>query len=108
MTTSGTLYPNYYLLSPDTRFVLIQQSDGNLVLYDYNNNVLWSDYKAGNPLAHTILQTDGNLVEYTPTGGVVWATYSSGAVHANMQNDGNFVLYNSAWSPVWQTNTGGH
>jgi hypothetical protein len=111
LSAGGKLYPNYYLLSPDTRFVFIQQADGNLVLYDYNNNVLWQDSKAGNAIGFTVLQSsDGNLVEYGPGGTpVVWSPYVSGGAHANMQNDGNLVLYNSSWSTaVWQTNTGGH
>jgi surface antigen len=108
LTGGGTLWPNYYLLSPDTRFVLIQQSDGNLVLYDYSNNPLWKDWKAGNTNAVTLLQTDGNFVEYSAGNSALWYTGTTTAVHANLQNDGNFVLYNSSWSAVWQTNTGGH
>jgi len=110
LNSGGILYPNYYLLSPDTRFVLIQQGDGNLVLYDQRNTVLWQNNKAGQSVAYTTLQAaDGNFVEYANGGSAIWAAYSSGGAHLNMQNDGNLVLYNSTWSTaVWQTNTGGH
>lgn len=108
LSSGGTLWPNYYLLSPDTRFVFIQQSDGNAVLYDCKNNVLWQNSKAGTAVAYTTLQSDGNFVEYNTSGSPIWYTGTTTAAHANMQNDGNFVLYNASWSAVWQTNTGGH
>jgi hypothetical protein len=108
LSSGGTLWPNYYLLSPDTRFMFIQQSDGNAVVYDYKNAVLWQNSKAGTSVAYTALQTDGNFVEYNTSGGPIWYTGTTTAAHANMQSDGNFVLYNASWSAVWQTNTGGH
>lgn len=99
LSAGGTLQPNYYLLSPNTRFVFIQQSDGNLVLYDYNNDVLWADSEQGHTNAFTTLQSsDGNLVEYTAGGSpYLWSPFVSGGAHLNMQSDGNVVLYNSSW-----------
>jgi len=91
LSGGGTLWPNYYLLSPDTRFVLIQQSDGNLMLYDSHNNVLWQANEPGHTNAYTALQTDGNQVEYSSTNFPLWYTATNSATHANMQSDGNFV-----------------
>lgn len=111
LDAGGDLYPNYYLLSTDTRFVFIQQSDGNLVLYDCTNESLWSNGKKGTNVGFTALQsTDGNLVEYNNSSppGVIWSPYVSGGAHLDMQSDGNLVLYEADWATVvFKTNTGG-
>jgi hypothetical protein len=54
----------------------IFQTDGNLVIYDPNNNPIWN------------------------TG-----TYGRGATRLTIQNDGNLVMYNSQNQPIWATNT---
>ena len=66
-----------YLLSPNHRYQLIFQADGNLVEYDLGR---------------------GNRV--------VWAsgTNGKGAIIAKMQHDGNFVIY-TAHCAVWATGT---
>lgn len=67
------------LESPNGRFTLFMQPDGNLVLYDGPYSV-----------ASAIWATNTWTLppEYRPT-------------HADMQNDGHFVLYNDAMYPAW-------
>lgn len=92
--------------SPDGRFRLVQQSDGNLVLYS-GSTALWASYAFGSNFT-TYFQADGNLVTYGPSG-AVWnsGTNAIGARLA-LQNDGNLVIYDLNDRVVWATNTSGH
>lgn len=80
LTAGESLTPGQYLCSSDGQFRLVlQPSDGNLVLFDPASRPLWSSHTA-----------------------------SRGAVRASMQADGNFVIYNSSSTPIWETRTWGH
>jgi hypothetical protein len=104
-----TLLPQQYLRSPDKRYGLLLQSDGNLVLYGPGYHVLWSSGTSGSGATRLVMQTDGNLVLYnvnTP----VWftATGGSGPAHLTLQADGNLVTYNDATGAAqWQSATSG-
>ena len=52
----------------------IMQDDGNLVLYDPQNNVTWNSATDHNPLSVLVVQDDGNAVIYGPSGQALWAT----------------------------------
>ncbi|MGN6445563.1 hypothetical protein [Amnibacterium sp.] len=108
LTEPNTLSSGQGLLSPDGRFLLTQQADGNLVLYTSAGRALWSSHRFGQGY-RTVMQADGNLVQYTPAHRAVWATGTNrtGAASAVMQSDGNFVLYTGAGKAVWDTNTRG-
>ncbi|MFQ1001667.1 S8 family serine peptidase [Modestobacter sp. SSW1-42] len=92
------------LTSPDGRYRLVGQADGNLVEYAADGRVLWASgvYAPG---ARTVLQPDGNLVTYAVDGRAVWdaRTYGSGATRLVVQDDGNLVLYRSDGRAVWYT-----
>jgi hypothetical protein len=45
---------------------LALQTDGNLVLYDINNQPIWYSRTAGTRANHLTVQDDGNLVLYRP------------------------------------------
>lgn len=72
-------------------YCLIQQGDGNLVLY----------YKGFTGIIQAPQPVPG-----CPGGRPVWATYKNGT-RTHMQEDGNFVQYTSSYAPVWASNTGG-
>ena len=81
--------------SPNNRFRLAMQKDGNLVLYD-GQTVLWKSdtFRVGESPYHLIMQSDGNLVLYDKNRKPTWKSDSSGAnPTALLQNDGNFVVY---------------
>lgn len=88
--------------SPDGRYRLVFQDDGNLVLYGPSGAV-WSSGTWGSGADRAVLQGDGNLVLYA--GRIaVWATGTDGhrgAVLA-VQSDGNVVLYAAAGA-VWDS-----
>ncbi len=112
---------------------LINQGDGNVVLYNSNGQALWSSGTAGNGPSTLIMQTDGNLVLYRNSDGKpTWATGSfcepttqtdrlqsgqclaRGGVQLHsadgrftlklQDNDGNLVLYQGT-TPLFATGT---
>jgi len=91
--------------SPSRRFELVQQSDGNLVLYHLSNGkkgALWGTMTAS-PGAFTIMQTDGNLVVYSKARKALWASNTGrhGGAFLAVQNDGNVVVYSKAKKALW-------
>ena len=96
------------LVSPNGRFRLVAQADGNVVEYAGDGRVLWasSGFSAG---ARVVLQADGNLVSYAGDGRALWSsgTWGSGARQLVVQDDGNLVLYRqdgrAAWYTGWDT-----
>lgn len=94
------------ITSPDGRFRLVQQGDGNLVLY-FGAQALWNSAVFGSNHT-TYFQSDGNLVTYSATG-PVWNSATSGiGARLALQNDGNLVIYDIDDKVLWTTNTGGH
>ena len=116
-----------------TRFV--NQSDGNLVLYNANYQALWASNTGGNGPSELRLQSDGNLVLYNASNNPLWATDTrspadetvrvidmlgfNGALFRGqqamsldrkykltLQDDGNLVLYGPT-KVLWATGTDG-
>jgi pseudomonalisin len=104
------LKPNEQLIrgqsikSDNGLFTLIQQDDGNLVLYGFNK-ALWASGTDGKAVKNCIMQSDGNLVLYGYNGSAVWSsgTYNHPNPILRMQNDGNVVIY--ANTAFWATGT---
>jgi hypothetical protein len=97
------------LRSADGRFILIMQTDGNLVLY-YYNVALWSSATAGNSsINRAIMQTDGNFVLYDTNNVPHWSSATAGysGSYIVMQDDGNLVIYQNG-VPRWSSNTAGY
>ncbi|MFJ4189707.1 hypothetical protein [Kitasatospora sp. NPDC089509] len=75
------------------------QSDGNLVLYRWDGEALWSSGTAGQPAFRASMQNDGNFVLYNPDGDAYWATgtnrcralYEINQLH--VESDENVVIY---------------
>jgi YD repeat-containing protein len=102
----GSLQPGQSMLSPDGRFKLTLQRDGNVVLYNAANGVLWMTGTVGSGANWLVLQNDGNLVLYTGQT-PVWATNTNGqfSSHLEIQSDGNLVLYRADNVVLWQSGT---
>lgn len=56
---------------------LVNQGDGNLVLYGADRRALWNTGTGGDGRSLLAMQGDGNLVLYASGGRATWATYSS-------------------------------
>jgi hypothetical protein len=85
---------------------LIQQTDGNFVLYDENHYARWATGTM-NPTAFTDFQDDGNLVTYGCCYHPLWAsnTCCHDFWYLAVQADGNVVIYDGNWVARWATNT---
>jgi peptidoglycan hydrolase-like protein with peptidoglycan-binding domain len=88
--TSGT-----QIASPDGKFVLQMQSDGNLVLRAPGNIPIRDTHTAGHDGTIAVMQTDGNFVLRAPGNIPVWASGTDGHPGAvlQVQDDGAVVLY---------------
>lgn len=94
--------------SPNQRYRLVMQGDGNLVLYA-GPRALWSTGTAGTSGNFAIMQADGNLVVYRPDGSAAWSSGTAGNPGARLyvQDDGNVVIYLGS-SALWATSTVQH
>jgi hypothetical protein len=107
--TGDTLFPNsapqkllvgQALHSASGGYVLVMQSDGNLVAYS-PTKAIWSSSTSGAG-ASFVMQTDGNAVLYS-NGKPVWSTgtYGHPGSVLVMQPDGNVVVYSPSGQPLW-------
>lgn len=108
-----TLQPGYLLKqgqgvrSLNGEYLLIQQTDGNLVLYR-GKTALWSTETGRNPGAYAVMQTDGNLVVYSAAKKALWSSNTSGHAGASLavQTDGNLVIYGTDHTALWSRHMG--
>ncbi|MET9341188.1 hypothetical protein [Nonomuraea sp. NPDC003804] len=102
LTAGETLKPNQTVKSANGEYKLIQQTQGNLVLYGPGNEALWSSPTAGAP-AYATMQREGNLVIYSDTNKPLWSTNTAGnpGAYLAVQNDGNLVIYSAANQALW-------
>jgi hypothetical protein len=96
------LCPNQQLTSPNGRFRLVMQGDGNLVLYKRTKR-LWQTHTNGNPGAQAAMQADGNFVVYSSSARPLWQarTYGNPGAYLAVKNDGSVVIYfrgHALWS----------
>ena len=88
--TSGT-----QITSPNGKFVLQMQSDGNLVIRAPGNIPIGDTHTAGHDGTIAVMQTDGNFVLRAPGNIPVWASGTDGhpGTVLQVQDDGGVVLY---------------
>lgn len=108
---ANTLYANQSLgynqsiTSTNGKYMLVQQSDGNLVLYrgaTVPANAVWASYKVG---AGTYMQQDGNFVQYNAANVAVWNSETGGhPVSSNyavvLNDDGSLVVGDQSYVVV--------
>lgn len=101
------LLPGMKIISANGRFTLIQQKDGNLVIYNDKNRPTWASHTNGKAVKNCIMQTDGNLVQYLSYHVAVWSSNTHGhpGAYLVMQDDGNLVVYGKDNKPLWASNT---
>lgn len=105
--TGVILLPGQQMQTPDRKYSLFMQGDGNLVLYS-SGKAIWATNTNGKAVEFFAVQSDGNLVLYGASGNPLWAsnTNGSGGSTLFLQEDGNLVLY-SRNGAVWASNTRG-
>ncbi|QBA19950.1 hypothetical protein EU348_01720 [Chryseobacterium indologenes] len=95
----------YY--SQNDQHFLIFQNDGNLVVYNDQNQPEWSSRTQGNG-SRAIFQEDGNLVVYNSSNRPLFSsnTTNKNAANLEMQDDGNLVIYNRRRNALWSSKGG--
>lgn len=103
------LHGGQSISSPNTRYRMSMELDGNLVVRAPEGRAVWASNTSGNPGEFAVQQFDGNLVVVSPSGRALWASGTNGNTNAvlQMQDDGNAVIYAQGHRAVWQTNTAG-
>lgn len=109
LCTGDTLTVNRSLYSNNGKYHLKLLENGNLVLYDAANTVIWQT-KTGsqtNTFSRLILQTDGHLVLYNSYSQTTWysSTYNDTATNFTIQDDGNLVVYSVSGTAIWNSGT---
>jgi len=99
------------MYSPNGYFRLEMQPDGNLVMYDNTNAVIWNSqtYNRGTSPFKLVMQSDGNLVIYDANGWASWNTRTHnqgvGPYRLVLQDDSNLVIYDATGKALWASNT---
>jgi hypothetical protein len=104
MGTGQVLYPGEELRSPNGRYSLEAQVDGNVVVYADDVRPIWHTHtwRAGG--ATLELQWDGNLLAHESD---PWFPFWNSGTFGNqddrlvIQDDGNLVLYGADGTPLW-------
>lgn len=102
---NSTMVPGQVVFSPDGRYHLNFQNDGNVVLY-HDDRPLWATQTNGSYPTDLRMQPDGNFVLYGH-GEAIWASNTGGNPGAQLriQNDGNMVIYSVNQRVLWATRT---
>jgi predicted alpha/beta hydrolase family esterase len=97
------LAPGNTLASPDGRYGLSYQFDGNLVVSRTSGGVIWSSGTGGRSAGQALMQTDGNFVVYDAAGAPAWhtSTWGNSGAYLSMQNNGAFVIYRADGARLW-------
>ncbi|MER7282219.1 hypothetical protein ABT369_48100 [Dactylosporangium sp. NPDC000244] len=92
------------LRSPNGKYTLTQQPDGNLVLADDQKRVQWSSQTSSNPGATASFDRNGDLVVYGKGGLALWrsATGGQGAL-LEVHDDGNAVVSRTDRQEAWSS-----
>jgi hypothetical protein len=109
------LSPGQQIASPDGRYRLTYQGDGNLVIYRTADTLaVWSSGTSGTSAGRAVMQTDGNFVVYNAAGTAVFHTWTYGNPGAflRLQNNGSIVVLRGSdqlrlWGspvPPWELN----
>lgn len=108
MLPGQQLGPDQGMTSCDGRFTLVQQGDGNLVLYQNGVAPLWNSGTAGTAARITIMQGDGNLVTYTSDLKPLWNSMTNGypGAYLTLDDHGALVIH-AGEKLVWWSGTGG-
>ena len=93
------------IYSPNLRFKLVLQSDGNLVSYDgMHGNMVWASKTNGKGITKLSVQSDGNVVLRTEAGKAVWSTGTfnvKARVFLCIDNKGIALLYAKSGNDWW-------
>lgn len=106
---STSLDVGEHLVSPNGRFQLSMQSNGNLVLRRLSDDkILWHPNADGSGAAKLKVSDHGNAVLYQADGDIVWASGTTrwpGGTVLYVSDAGNVVLRQNDGDVVWRVGT---
>lgn len=96
------------LYSDNRQYYLILQQDGNLCIYNNDDNQIWCSKTSGKKSNFLTAQTDGNLVIYDNTNKALWATKTNGisGLIVSIDNDGVLRVRNNKNEIKWKSSDG--
>jgi hypothetical protein len=102
LPSGHVLRPGQWVQSSNGRYKLIQQDEGNAVLYD-GRRALFTTPTAGHPGARSIMQPEGNWVVVDRNDKALWTTKTAGNPGAwlAVSNDGRVIIYSRTNKPLW-------
>ncbi|PRP77287.1 tripeptidyl-peptidase 1-like [Planoprotostelium fungivorum] len=93
-----------FVTSPDCKLHLVQQPDGNVVIYNENQQARWATNGFGDAPHRLAMQDDGNLVSYSKNG-VNWASNTQfagqGPYKLVLTNEGKLSIVDSNGQTTW-------
>jgi hypothetical protein len=94
------------LTSPNGRYILAMETDGNLVIYDVDKPV-WGSNTAGSGANITEMRDDGDLVIYHEGDKPAWSSRTRGHEGAMLalQDDRDLVVYAPDGKRLWSSRT---
>jgi len=103
LTGGSQLMPGQQISSPDGRYRLTFQTDGNLVIYRNDGHPVWWTGTVGISPNAAKMQTDGNFVVYDTANYPHWHTHTwaNPGAYLSMQNNGAIVLYTAGGARLW-------
>jgi hypothetical protein len=100
------LKENAKLISANGEYSLVQQPDGNLVIYNTEKKAMWASGMNGKNVKRCMMQKDGNLAQH-PGGydNVMWSTNTKGnaGAYAMLKDDGILVIVNKEDKIIWSS-----
>jgi len=95
------------LVSCGGNLVLTLQTNGDLVLLQDGNRMLWHSNTAGSDAYAAIMQPDGNFVLYGRADNPLWKSDTVGNPGAGLelQQDNNLVVYSGDHRALWASNS---
>ncbi len=103
LTGGQSLAPGQQIWSPDRRYRLTFQTDGNLVIYRFDGAAVWWTGTTGISPNVARMQVDGNFVVYDTALNAPWHTHTFGnpGAYLSMQNNGAIVIYTAGGARLW-------
>jgi hypothetical protein len=100
------LKENQKIISVNGQYSLVQQADGNLVIYNASQEAVWASGMNGQNVARCVMQPNGDLVQHP--GGYdlsMWSTQTRGnnGAYAQLQDDGILVIINTQNEVIWRS-----
>jgi hypothetical protein len=103
------LTPDQSVSSPDGKYRLVYQREGDLVLYGPDRTRVWSSETLGETAGRAIMEAGGGLVVYDADGSEVWTAGTGGhpGAYVVVENDGRVAIYAPGHVRLWASGNDG-